>query len=290
MSTRNPDPVQSHYARRDLADQIFDALRRAGADLDALTVDDLRPIDEFHIRGRQATTELAELGALSPGTSVLDVGCAIGGPSRVLAVGYGCRVTGIDLVGDYCRVAALLAHRVCRDQWVRYCQASALDLPFADRMFDVVWTQHASMNIEDKRRLYGELFRVVRPGGRLLLYDIVAGPGGAVRFPVPWATDPSISFLSRATQLGDGLREAGFDVTTWQDLTELSRDWFRKMRARSRASAVVPSGASILLGSEWKAMTSNMMTNLEERRVGVVRAVLSRPSGNSRRRQETGEA
>ena len=79
MSPRNPKPVQRHYTRFDLADRIFDALRRAGADLDALTVDDLGPIDEFHIRGREATTELAELGALSPGTSVLDVGCGIGG-------------------------------------------------------------------------------------------------------------------------------------------------------------------------------------------------------------------
>ena len=108
MSPRNPKPVQRHYTRFDLADRIFDALRRAGADLDALTVDDLGPIDEFHIRGREATTELAELGALSPGTSVLDVGCGIGGPSRVLAVVYGCRVTGIDLVAEYCQVAKLL--------------------------------------------------------------------------------------------------------------------------------------------------------------------------------------
>jgi hypothetical protein len=121
------------------------------------------------------------------------------------------------------------------------------------------------------------MFRVVKPGGRLLLYDIVAGPGGPIHYPVPWASDPAISFLSRATQVRDGLRKAGFDVTTWQDLTEQSRELFRKMRARPKALAVVPSGASILLGSEWHTMTSNMMMNFEERRVGVVRAVLSRP-------------
>ena len=43
------------------------------------------------------------------------------------------------------------------------------------------------MNIEDKPRLSGEMFRVAEPGGRLLLYDLVAGPGGPIRFPVPWA-------------------------------------------------------------------------------------------------------
>ena len=65
--------VQRHYTRFDLAERIVDALRQSGADLEALTLDDLGPIDEFHIRGREATTELAALGALSPGTSVLDV-------------------------------------------------------------------------------------------------------------------------------------------------------------------------------------------------------------------------
>ena len=269
--------VQRHYTRFDLAERIVDALRQSGADLEALTLDDLRPIDEFHIRGREATTEMAALGALSPGTSVLDVGCGIGGPSRVLATRSGCRVTGIDLVGEYCRVATMLALRACRDWSVRYCQASALDLPFGDVAFDVVWTQHASMNIEDKRRLYGEMFRVVKPGGRLLLYDIVAGPGGPIHFPVPWARDPAISFLITAEQLEDELRAAGFDITTWRDLTEPTREWFRKLRARTRAPAAPPSGPSILLGSEWETMTGNMMTNFDENRVGVVRAVLSRP-------------
>ena len=278
--------VQRHYTRFDLADRIFEALRQSGADLDALTLDDLGPIDEFHMRGRAATTELAELGALSPGTRVLDVGSGIGGPSRVLAARYGCRVTGIDLVGEYCQVAKMLALRACPDQWVRYPQGSALDLPFADGTFDVIWTQHASMNIEDKPRLYGEMFRVVRPGGRLLLYDIVAGPGGPIHFPVPWARDPAISFLTTAERLQDELRAAGFSVTTWQDLTEPAREWFRKMRARPLGPAPPPSAPSILLGSEWETMTGNMGTNFEEHRAGVVRAVLARPARE--RRLETG--
>ena len=160
---------------------------------------------------------------------------------------------------------------------MRYGQASALDLPCADGTFDVVWTQHASMNIEDKQRLYGEMFRVVRPGGRLLLYDIVAGPGGPIHFPVPWAADPAISFLTTAEQVEGGLRAAGFDVTTWQDLTEPTREWFRKMRTRPRGPAPPPSGSRILLGSVWETMTGNMVTNFEETRLGVVRAVLVRP-------------
>ena len=78
------------------------------------------------------------------------------------------------------------------------------------------------MNIEDKPRLSGEMFRVSEPGGRLLLYDLVASPGGPIRFPVPWARDPAIGFLTTAERVEDGLRAAGFEVTTWQDLTEVA--------------------------------------------------------------------
>jgi SAM-dependent methyltransferase len=171
---------------------------------------------------------------------------------------------------------------------VRYCQASALDLPFADATFDVVWTQHASMNIEDKSRLYGEMFRVVSPGGRLLLYDIVAGPGGPIHFPVFWADGPSISFLMQADEVRDRLQRAGFGVTHWDDLTELSAAWFRKMQARPHDPAAPPTGPRVLLGPISKTMAANMTANLSERRLGVVRAVLTRPGAAHRGHVMTG--
>ncbi|HLT02918.1 MAG TPA: class I SAM-dependent methyltransferase, partial [Geminicoccaceae bacterium] len=88
--------VAAHYARLDVC-LILDALRAAGKDPDAPTIDDLAPIDEFHIRGRQATVELADALGLGAGQHVLDVGSGIGGPSRYVAHAHGARVTGIDL-------------------------------------------------------------------------------------------------------------------------------------------------------------------------------------------------
>ena len=109
--------IERHYTRPNLENTILTALRNAGKNVDQLTVDDLAPIDEFHTRGREATANLASLlsNNLQPNFHVLDVGSGIGGPSRYLASRFGCRVTGLDLVEEYCRVADSLAKRVKLD-------------------------------------------------------------------------------------------------------------------------------------------------------------------------------
>jgi plasmid stabilization system protein ParE len=106
------EDVKQHYTRPDLGTIILTALASAGKDLDALKPEDLAPIDQFHIRGRQATLELAQAAGVDASQYVLDVGSGIGGPSRSLAQGFGCRVAGIDLTDEYCRVATMLAERV----------------------------------------------------------------------------------------------------------------------------------------------------------------------------------
>ncbi len=269
--------VEAHYARGDLGEIILAALAEAGLDAEALTPADLAPMDEFHIRGREATAELARLAGLSPGMHVLDVGSGVGGPSRHLADEFGCRVTGLDLTQEFCRVAAMLSARAGLGARVDYRHGDALAMPFAAASFDAVWTQHASMNIADKARLYGEMLRVLRPGGRLALYDIAAGPGGEVHFPVPWAREPSISFLTAAADMRAGLEAAGFRVVTWRDDTEAALAWFRARLAAAR-NGPPPLSLDLLLGADWPAMATNQVRNLEEGRIALVQAVLERPA------------
>src|SRR6202008_4173459 len=92
--------VTAHYSRGDLAETILRALADAGKDLDRLTPEDLAPFDQFHGRGLAATLELARLAQASAADRVLDVGCGIGGPARVLAHRFGARVSGIDLTPE----------------------------------------------------------------------------------------------------------------------------------------------------------------------------------------------
>jgi len=282
MSTpiRVNDTIQAHYTRSDLGSAILAALQKSGKDLDRLTPEDLAPVDEFHIRGRAATLELAKAARLDSSRHVLDVGSGIGGTSRCLAREFGCRVTGIDLTEEYCRTAAMLSARIGFQHLVDYRQGDATNLPFADASFDVVWTEHAAMNIPDKLRLYREMHRVLEPGGTLAIHDVLAGPSGAVLFPVPWARTPESSFLVTPDELRKLLDEAGFTVTDWSDTTEQARDWFVAVAERIRKEGLPPLGFHLLLGPDFQVMAQNQRRNLEEGRI-VLAQVLARPRGST---------
>lgn len=275
MSTpiRVNDAIQAHYTRSDLGNAILAALQKSGKDLDRLTPEDLAPIDEFHIRGRAATLELARAARLDSTRRVLDVGSGIGGTSRCLAREFGCRVTGIDLTEEYCRTAAMLSARIGLAHLVDYRQGDATNLPFADASFDVVWTEHAAMNIPDKLRLYREMHRVLEPGGTLAIHDVLAGPSGEVLFPVPWARTPESSFLVTPDELRKLLDEAGFTVTDWSDTTEQARDWFVAVAERIRKEGLPPLGFHLLLGPDFQVMAQNQRRNLEEGRIVLAQVV-----------------
>jgi SAM-dependent methyltransferase len=261
--------VEEHYGGGRLGERILAALEKAGVRLDAVTVDDLAPIDAFHIRGREATEELARLARLAATDLVLDAGCGIGGTSRYLAATVGCRVRGVDLTPEFVNVAEMLTDRVGLGELVEFRRESALDLPFDDDRFDVAWTEHAQMNIADKRGFYGELYRVLKPGGKLAFHDIFAGPEGEPAFPVPWAVDPAISHLISIEELRGVLAAAGFSQLVWEDKTAASTAFFREVVQRGPAAV----GLHLVM-DDAKTKIGNLLRNLEEGRVCVVQAVL----------------
>ena len=124
------DQVAAHYSGSGgLADTIAESLRSAGRDLNKLKTADLATVDEFHIRGRKATLELAEQMMLSEDTRVLDIGSGLGGPARTLAEEYGCHVTGLDLTQAFCDAAEVMSDWVNLGERVAFQQGDATDLP-----------------------------------------------------------------------------------------------------------------------------------------------------------------
>ena len=273
MPTGLSERIEQHYARPDLGRLILAALAAAGKDLDHLRPQDLAPVDEFHVGGRAATLELARAAGIDASQQVLDVGSGIGGPARCLAQAFGCRVTGVDLTGEYCRVATLLSERTGLAALASFVQANALELPFADASFDVVWTEHVAMNIADKPRLYREMRRVLRPGGTLAIYDILAGPAGPPHFPVPWARTPETSFLASPAELRALLAQAGFRIDDWTDATPAARAWFDALAANAREHGAPALGIHLLFGPDFKAMGQNQRRNLEEGRLVLAQIV-----------------
>jgi ubiquinone/menaquinone biosynthesis C-methylase UbiE len=273
MQTQINREIETHYTRADLGDVILAALEKAGKDVTHLTPEDLAPIDQFHIRGRTATLELAWAAGLDAEKHVLDIGSGVGGTSRCLAKEFGCRVTGIDLTDEYCRTAAMLSTKTDLAHLVDYRQGDAIKLPFDDEAFDVVWTEHVAMNIPDKTRLYKEMHRVLKPGGTLAIYDVLAGSCGPVLFPVPWARTPETSFLVTPNELRQLLEETEFTIADWSDTTEVAREWFVALAEKIHKEGFPSLGFHLLLGADFKVMAQNQGRNLQEGRIALAQIV-----------------
>ncbi len=273
--------INEHYGREDLGAAILAALQERGKDIDALTVDDLAPIEEFHIGGRAATTSLAEAVPVTRGMRAIDIGAGIGGPGRTLASRYGAEVTGVDLTEEFVTAGNLLSEKVGLRDRVSLQVASALDLPFGDGTFDLAWTQHVTMNIPEKAALFAEIARVLVPGGRYALHEILAGPEPVSHFPVPWAPDASLNHLVTPEEAQRLLGAAGFEVERWDDLTPSAIEWFRGALERAATEGPPPLSLATLVGPDFATKAKNLLANLEEDRLRVAQAVLTLGRGGA---------
>ncbi len=265
------DEVARHYSEgSSLTDVIAQSLRKGGKDSDELKTTDLATVDEFHIRGRQATQELGVKMRLRDASRVLDVGSGLGGPARTLAEIYGCHITGVDLTSAFCETAKVLSAWVGLAEKTEFQQGDATDLPFPDNQFDAAMTIHASMNIAAKDAMYEQVRRVVKPKGIFAVYDVLQGEGGEVLYPVPWARDPSISHLATPDEMERLLSAAGFKLLESHDSTDESQGWFEQMAARMAESGPPPVTFQLFLGDDFPVMARNQVRNLAERRIRTV--------------------
>ncbi|MFT5427059.1 MAG: ubiquinone/menaquinone biosynthesis C-methylase UbiE [Gammaproteobacteria bacterium] len=258
------DLVDKHYGFGGIMEKIEVALNLAGKDVGSLSVDDLAPIDEFHTRGRESTLEVAGMANLKPSDLVLDVGCGLGGTARHLVDHYQCNVVGVDLTEEYISVGKKLTDLVGLSDQVELHHGSALELPFEDESFDVVWTEHVQMNIADKHQFYSEIARVLKPGGRFLFHDVFRGTGDSPFYPVPWAEKEPISFLATEVDARAVIEDVGLSIEQWNVKVEESLEFFIKVIAKIEADGPPPLGIHILMGDNAKDKLQNYIRNLSE--------------------------
>ena len=236
----------------------------------------------MHIRGSAATDEMQDAVGIGPADRVLDIGCGIGGPARRIAARVGCTVTGIDLTPEFCNCARVLNRCVGLEDRLEIVEGNALDMPFAPESFDVAVTLHAAMNIADKAQLYREIARVLRSGGRFALYDVMQGPGGDVRYPVPWATTSGTSHLAPPETVRALLTAVGFETLRFDDLSGKALAWIAARRAERtpRAEPGMPdtvAGASVTAGGDMTEKLRNVARNLREKRIVTLMGVFGKP-------------
>jgi SAM-dependent methyltransferase len=262
--------LETHYSAPDIEARILAGIRAAGLDPEQrLSPEALAALDHFHTGGLNASRELLELAQIRAGDRVLDIGAGLGGSARLLASAVGCHVDCVEMSLDYCAGAALLNRLTGLEDRIEVHQASALDLPFPDGSFDVVWMQNVGMNIADKRTLYAEISRVLEPGGRFAFQEMAAGSMATSHFPLPWATDPADSFLVSAEEMRSLLAACAFIAELFEDTSDAHLN-----RTIANATPAAPGklGLAVFVDNLGEK-AGNARRSLEEGQIRLVRGI-----------------
>lgn len=256
--------VAGHYTRGGLEDTILQAVGRMGLDPDRLKAIDLAPADEFHVGGLDATRELATQMELEPRLRMLDVGSGIGGPARYFAAEHQCKVTGVDLTEEFVQVARSLTQRTKLDHLVDFVQASALNLKFSPESFDRAYMIHVGMNIADKASLFREVRRVLKPGGKFAIFDILRAGDAPMTYPVPWASSEETSFVVDKRSYREALEKAGFRVERERVRTAFAIEFTERAIARAAQNGQPALALHLLMGDLAPVMIKNVLAMMKQ--------------------------
>lgn len=264
--------LSAHYSHGGLLKAIETGLASLGKTPASITIEDLAPIDEFHIGGRKASAEFLDQLGLSPAMQVLDVGCGLGGAARFAATRYGSRITGIDLTAEYVETGRVLTQWLGLDDRVSLQTGSALALPFSDAVFDAAYMLHVGMNIADKAALCAEIARVLRPGARFGIYDVMRIGDGALAYPVPWAASADLCAVATPADYKQALGSAGFELVHERDRREFALAHFNELRAKAAGGAPAL-GTHVLMGQTAPDKARNMIQNISAGRIAPVELI-----------------
>lgn len=262
--------LQTHYSARGIEARILAGIRAAGLNPEQrLSPEELGALDHFHTGGLRASRELLEVTQIRADDRVLDIGAGLAGSARLLASSVGCRVDCIEMSPDYCVGAALLNRLTGLEDRIKVHEGSALELPFADDSFDVVWMQNVGMNIADKRTLYEEISRVLKPGGRYAFQEMTAGKVATSYFPLPWASEPADNFLVPAEEMQSLLGECGLIAELFEDTSDAH---LSRTTANATPAAAGQLGLAVFVDN-LAQKAANARRSLEEGQVRLVRGV-----------------
>lgn len=266
--------VADHYARDNLLSTIRVGVEKLGKTPETITIEDLAPLDEFHIGGRLATRSCLDQLSIAADDNVLDVGCGIGGASRFAAHTYGCQVTGVDLTQEYVAMGNTLCSWVGLSHRVNLIQGSVLGLNLSGSTFDKAFMLHVGMNIADKASLAKEIWRVLKPGGVFGIYDVMQIGDEQLVFPVPWAAGDEASFVASPDEYKRALTANGFKIVNERNRHEFALEFFGRLKQESAgADGPPPLGLHILMGTGASTKYQNMIENISKGRVAPVELI-----------------
>ncbi len=272
-----------HYRRRNLDQLVSVALNDAKQLNKPFDHKIIAAVDQFHIGGLRATLKMIELAGFKPQDRVLDVGCGIGGPARTIAYTCNCHVTGVDLSEDYCQAARLISRQLNMGNQTQFIRANALKMPFKNNSYSALWTQHVTMNIGDKKALLLEFYRILKPAGQLLMYEVLCKThtNDSIKYPLPWAQKSEDSFLGNTHNYGALLHNCGFELKHLQDVSATAIISIQRVIERVLQGERKDPNLEIILGDSFLTMMENLLESLTDDKLSVVEFIAIKPSSPS---------
>jgi len=200
----------------------------------------------------QESEEIPKLLGLTSASSVLEIGCGSGRYAILLAERIGCRVTGLDINHHGICAANGLTQEAGLGSSVHFdnCDVSK-GLPCADGTFDAVFSNDAICHIPHRRKLLQEIFRTLKPGGRILFSDALVVGGMLSHEEI--ATRSSIGYyvFSPPGENESLIKAAEFELVAVNDTTQAASDisnrWF-EARQRRKTELVTAEGEGAFEG------------------------------------------
>ena len=260
---------------------IEKALPALGKNKNSVTIEDLAAVDEFHIGGRIATDHLIDQLNFNDQTKILDVGCGLGGAARYISYKYNLNVSGIDLSREFIEAGKQLCKWLNLEDAVSLYEGSALKLPFQEHVFDGTYMLHVGMNIADKKTLFSEIHRVMKPGKYFAIYDIMQVNPGEITYPVPWASGRSMSKLASPDKYQDDLNVTGFDIIKINNRRNFALDFFKEVSLKKEADKkLAPLGLHILMKDSTDTKIKNMINNIKNEYIAPVEIIARKTKNN----------
>lgn len=270
---RGNNEIEKNYTPGNLTSRLSAILKKMDINIDNLKAEDLAPVEDLHLRGREGTIELLKLTDIKEGNKVLDLGCGIGGTCRYIAAAYKCMVTGIDLSAEFISTAEFFTKKTGLDRQITFIKGDAAELPFEEEEFDHAVTVHAQMNIKNKTEFLAEVCRVLKKGGSFAFYDIFRTGERSVYFPVPWADTKEISFLETWEKYAEMLKSAGFRQKTVNDVSVDTQRWFSVMFEKTKQRGGFPEHSRVIIGDDAQERMANVSKSLNEGIIKIIQGV-----------------
>lgn len=265
----------AHHYHQALRDQ--DILNQLSSHYpDGPTLHQLAPLDQLHIGGIAASKRLLDLLDQSA-PMALDIGAGLGGLMRQGAA-LGFHLTGLDITHRFNvlnqAISELAMTQPPNDSsagTLRCVTGDACALPFSDASFDAVLFQHSLMNMPDPARVLAECRRVLRPGGQLVMHEVVGGSNqAALRFPVPWAEGPEHSHLLSLEALTTLLQRQGFTLQHHEDWSQTALAWRQRQRQKEQTAQPAVVSPQWVFGERFLTMGKHLLENLAQQAINVV--------------------